>query len=363
MSSILRYYLLKHFINASLAFSLVLALLFLVFDILAQSDSILGGGMPIFEATGLYAILRLPQIISLVIPMAGMLAAMSVYSRFHSHLEITAIMSSGIRLLRIVGVFIGGGIFLATLHFIFLNTVVLDTSEKLRIWANNDYREVTAQTNISRYPAWFTIDELILFAEDANDTGSTLLNIKLVERDKLGRLETYTTASKATYDANSKWILHDVTEKNLDSGKISSFKEHPINLNSTPEDLAVFNKKIDEMTLPELLALTTANHLTDSRNYYYDTWLQRRFSQPFSTLIMILIAVPLLFMSPRHTNKTVLSAGIIIIGFLFFVGERIALSFGEGGEFPPTLAVWLPSIIFGIALITYTLWKESRFSK
>lgn len=371
MSRLLRVYMLQQFVQMAVVASLGLAFLFLVFDILARSDDVIRGGMPVFEAIGQYAAWRLPQLISLIIPMAGLLAAMAVYNKLHSQHEIGAMQSSGIRILRILWVFMLGGFFIASLHFIFLNSLVLGATENLRLWEENDFEPVTEQTNITRYPAWFMVGDYMLYAEGANKQNNKLYQVKLIERDEQGLMERYIVADNATYEdapeasgmTGKAWVLRDGEMRVLGSGDSMEFDIHPTHLDTTPKELAVFDKKLDEMTLRELKLLSEASNINNDRGHYYKTWLHRRFSQPIGTMVMVLIAAPILFMRPRGANRIIAGFTIILFGFLFFVAERIALSGAESGNFPTAFTVWLPTYLFGGGVIAYCMWRESRFSR
>lgn len=371
MSRLLRIYMLQQFIKTAIVASLALACLFLVFDILARSDDVISGGMPVFEAIGQYAAWRLPQLISLIIPMAGLLAAMAVYNKLHSQHEIGAMQSSGIRILRILWVFMIGGFFIASLHFIFLNSLVLGATENLRLWEENDFEPVTEQTNLTRYPAWFMVGDYMLYAEGANKQNNKLYQIKLIERDDQGLMEKYIVADNATFEAAPEgsgtegmvWVLRNGEMRIIGEGEEIPFDIHVSHLHTTPNELAIFDKKLDEMTLKELNLLSSASAINNDRGYYYTTWLHRRFSQPIGTMVMVLIAAPILFMRPRGANRIVAGFAIILFGFIFFVAERIALSGAESGNFPPAFTVWLPTYLFGGGVILYCVWRESRFSR
>jgi len=369
MSRILWGYMLRQFVLLVLVAAVVLAFLFLVFDILNKSDDVIAGGMPVFEAIGQYAWLRLPQLISLIIPMAAMLGAMSVYNKLHTQHEISAMQSSGVRILRIIGVFMQGGLFVAALHFMFLNSVVLTSTEKLRLWESQDFRQITPETNLTRYPAWFMVGDYMLYAEATNNTGDTLYNVKLIERDNTGLMTTYTTAEKATYTPDPLsatqriWVFTNAERRTLATADTVPLPTFTTEIATTPSELAIFDKKLDEMTLSELRTLSKASKINNDRGYYYETWLHRRFSQPLGTLVMVLIAAPILFMRPRGANRIIAGFAIILFGFLFFVAERIALSGAESGNFPPVLMVWLPVYLFGGGVLAWTLWRESRFSR
>lgn len=363
MSATLRVYLLKHFLKLTLTSVLTLGALFLVFDILAQSDDVLAGGMVAWKAVLLYGALRFPQILSLVMPIAGMLAIIGVYAKLHGQLEVTAMTSAGIRLTRVVGVFIFGAFVVAALHFIFLNSVVIEASKNLRHWQENDFRPTSEQAAVTRYPAWFEVEDKILFVQNAADDNSVLKNVKIIERGPDGIMQTYTMAGEARHLEGTRWQLNGVDLRKLETGETVKAADRKINLNSKPEDLAIFNKKIEEMALEEMWTLTQASHLTNNMGYYYDTWFQRRFSQPLSTVVMMLIATPLLFMRPRQRNKTGLFFGVVLLGFVFFIGERIALAMGETGEIPASLSVWGPPAAFAGVMFLYLLWQESPLAR
>ena len=361
MGRTLRIYLLKQFINSIFLAVISLAMLFLVFDILAHSDDILAGGMSPWEAVPLYALLRLPQLVSLVMPIAGMLAIMAIYTKLHGQQEITAITSSGVRLFRVVLVFIVGALFVAILHFIFLNSLVLKTSEKLRMWQENDYKPTSQQVAVTRYPTWFQIQDKLIYVQEASANNTVLNDLKIIERDNSGIMKKYLIAGQATHVKGTKWQLTDVEIRQLDTGETEKTDDRMMDLKSKPQALVVFNKSTGEMTLGEMINLIKASHLTNNRGYYYETWFLRRFSQPLSTVIMMLIATPLLFLRPRQQNKTGIVFTVVIIGFLYFIGERILLAMSENGDIQTFLATYAPPVTFTGLLLLYILWKEPPY--
>lgn len=363
MGNILRTYLLNHFLKVVFISVISLAMLFMVFDLLANTDDILAGGMPAWQAVPLYAFLRLPQIVSLILPIAAMLAIMAVYGKLQGQHEVTAMTSAGIRLARVVWVFVFGALIVTALHFIFLNSVVTEASERLRMWQKNDFKPAAEHVSVTRYPAWFQVEDRLLYVEEATRNNEVLKGLKVIERGDGGVMERYTLAGKAEHIKDTEWQLTNVEIRKLDTGETEKAADRTIDLKSKPDDLAIFNKSIEEMTLQEMTALMRASHLTNNRGYYYETWFMRRFSQPLSTVIMMLIATPLLFMRPRQRNKMPLFFGVVLVGFLFFIGERILLAMGESGDLPPQLTIWAPPAVFTVVLLFYVFWKESRLSK
>ena len=358
----LNLYLLRQFFSILILATTTLACLFLVFDLLAQSDKILAGGVPAWRAIPLYSLLRLPQIISLVLPIGAMLAAIGAYLKLHNHHEATAITSAGIRLVRVVWVFFSGALLLAGAHFLFINSVATQTSVQLRLWQESNFSPEPPLLSTEAYPTWFDAGTHIAYAESATNNGHILYNVRLIKRNALGVMETYITSPEMVYKNGTTWHLKTPEIRNKKS-EISHKEALLIKLAVTPDTLTTSNKKIEEMGLHEMWALRQADQLTNKGDFYYETWFWRRFSQPFSTLIMVLVATPLLFVKPRQENKASLVFSLLLIGFLFFIGERITLAIGEAGDTHPLIAIWGLPILFLLIFFSYLWWKESPKNK
>jgi lipopolysaccharide export system permease protein len=83
------------------------------------------------------------------------------------------------------------------------------------------------------------------------------------------------------------------------------------------------------------------------------TKLAGRLATPWTSLVVVLIAIPFGAGSGRR-NVFVGVASSIIICFAYFVLQQICLAAGAGGRLPPWLAGWLPNIAFGLAGLVLT---------
>ncbi|MDB6021536.1 MAG: lipopolysaccharide transporter permease LptF, partial [Pedosphaera sp.] len=77
------------------------------------------------------------------------------------------------------------------------------------------------------------------------------------------------------------------------------------------------------------------------------TQLHGRFAEPWSCLVVVLIAIPFGAASGRR-NIFVGVAGSIVIVFGYFILFRLGLALGTGGLMPAWLAAWLPNAVFGV---------------
>lgn len=75
--------------------------------------------------------------------------------------------------------------------------------------------------------------------------------------------------------------------------------------------------------------------------YYY-----KRYSQPLSCFIVMLIGVPLAIVDRRTRVQTGLISGAFLM-LTYFVLQAATMGLGENGRLTPFLAAWLPNMIMG----------------
>jgi len=84
-----------------------------------------------------------------------------------------------------------------------------------------------------------------------------------------------------------------------------------------------------------------------------NTQFQARLAEPWTCLVVVLIAIP--FGAPiGRRNALVAVSGGIFICFGFFVLQRLGLALGTAGYIPAWLAAWFPNLLFGISGILLT---------
>ena len=84
-----------------------------------------------------------------------------------------------------------------------------------------------------------------------------------------------------------------------------------------------------------------------SKSAVLDTKLHERLALPWTSLVVVLIALPF-GAAPGRRNVFVGVASSIVICFVYFVVQQLALALGAGGHVPPWLAAWAPNAGFAI---------------
>jgi lipopolysaccharide export system permease protein len=159
-------------------------------------------------------------------------------------------------------------------------------------------------------------------------------------------------AQRAAYeDSLRKWTLkygrvrmlagarHEV-EMEFDSLRLRNFVERP-------EDLLAEAKKPQEMRYGELGRYIQALERSggDGRKLRVERAL--KIAIPFTCIIIALFGAPLANGAPRASGAYGVAVALgTTVGFLILV--QLSQAFGTGGLMPPTIAAWVPNMLFGV---------------
>ena len=113
------------------------------------------------------------------------------------------------------------------------------------------------------------------------------------------------------------------------------------------------NKNVaKEMNFTKLMKYLTSSKISDEDRRAYTIELFDKIALPLTTIVFVLVGVPLAITPPRVRYNRGFLFSILII-FAYYVVRALSISFGEAGSLAPFLAAWLPNIcltIWGIWL-------------
>jgi lipopolysaccharide export system permease protein len=116
----------------------------------------------------------------------------------------------------------------------------------------------------------------------------------------------------------------------------------------TPNLLNVGLIDAEAMSLQKLAAYSRYLKENKLQAGVFQLELWQRIFQPFTTLVMTLLAIPFVFTAPRSSSMGRRILFAIIIGFIFYVLNAFFAQFSLVFQFHPMLAAILPSILFAI---------------
>ena len=311
-------------------------------------------GIP-FKVAFIMILLNLPSVIVMTIPMGVLLATVMTLNRLSLSSEITVMRACGIGLNRIAKpIFIFA--VLMSLSSFFINETVVPVmtrqSKDLALWA-------LGQKNIPEGKENFVFKEI-------NDNGTlkrlfyvgfckkkTLYNVTVLDNAKDDTIQVLQARQGKT--SPDGWVFEKGAAYTIaNSGQV---------LNTTLFDTSTVKFGLDlskelnkntakEMNFTKLAKYLVSTNISDVDRRIYTIELFDKIALPITTIVFVLVGVPLALTPPRVRYNRGFLFSILII-FAYYVVRALSISFGEAGSMTPFIAAWLPNIIltiWGIAL-------------
>jgi len=306
-------------------------------------------GIP-FKIAFIMILLNLPAVIVMTIPMGVLLSTVMTLNRLSLSSEITVMRACGISLNRIARPIFIFAIIMASFSFIINETVVpvmTKQSQDLALWA-------LGQKNVPDGKQNFVFKEL-------NDNGAlkrlfyvglcekkTLHNVTVLDNSKDGTIQVLQAREGKT--SPKGWVF--------EKGAAYTIANDGQVLNTTLFDTSVvqfgldLSKQLNKKTAKEMNFTKLAKYLSKSdidpkNRQVYTIELFDKIALPITTIVFVLLGVPLAITPPRVRYNRGFLFSILII-FAYYVVRALAISFGEAGSLNAFIAAWLPNIILTI---------------
>ena len=147
------------------------------------------------------------------------------------------------------------------------------------------------------------------------------------------------------------WIFNDGAVYTIENGqKIlnTTWFEHSI------VDFGLnLKKELEEQDVNQYNVIALAKAIKKGKDLEKDIVTQfkislfDKFALPFTTIVFVLIGVPLAITPPRVRYNRGFLFSILVI-FLYYLIRALSLSFGEANTLSPYFAAWMPNIVLSI---------------
>ena len=315
-----------------------------------------------------------PEFISVVLPIALLLALLFALTQHARHNEITAMRAAGISLWRLALPYLAVG-FLASVALFVINEV----------WAPDaSVRGEFIKARGAKKSAGLSDPRLVqnlgfLNARDNRNWAIKVLNTETMEMTLPVVISTEKDGSQISLYANNAvrsngvWIFFRVrefrSEPNSKSPPVPTIQADVMprpDFRETPEEI-----RSEVRVKARLDAQKTQNNqqtsLSENHDYRaihpnmsakelskLDTALHSRIAGPWKCLVVVLIALPFGAAASGRRNVFAGVAGSLVICFAYFVLSEISFAIGAAGTIPAWLAGWLPNIVFTIIAVWLT---------
>lgn len=305
-------------------------------------------GIP-FKVALILVILSLPSIFVMTIPMGVLLSTVMTLNKLSLASELTVMRACGISFNTIAKPVFAFSVVMCLASFFINETVVpvmTKQSKDLALWA-------FCQKNIPEGKHDFTFQEInddrtlkrLFYVESCEDKRfHNVTVLDMANKDSIHVLQAQSGGSSP-----KGWIFENgIVYTIADEGKV---------LNSTyfGKTIAQFGvnlkKELNRNVANEHNFLQLCNyilrnkHLEDRQDLVID--LFDKIALPLTTIVLVLIGVPLAITPPRVRYNRGFLFSIFII-FAYYLIRALSLSFGQAGTLHPFLAAFLPNIILTI---------------
>lgn len=359
---ILHRYLLGQFARNFFLALTVLTFLFLIVDFFDRIDNISRVETTV-ATTVTYFVLKIPLMISLMFPLAMLAATLFTIGLLAKNSELTAMRATGVTVLWLGRPLFIFGLFVSIAALLLNEFVVPGAQRRVREIYNIDIMRKDEKGTYSQNDFWWR-DENSLYSVAMFDSRSnTLHDLSKFDLNSNFDISLRDDAQTAKWiDPQLKWSMRNITEIRFPNrGDPETRKLHslPLVIPQRPEDFYDVERDASSMSFSRLRKFIKEQ----SRNgvavtgYYAD--LYEKFSFPFISTILVLVAFPFMV---RPARTSALASNFffgLVFCFLYYVIHSTSLAFGRAELIPPLISAWTANILMSIIGLVLTLGAES----
>ena len=342
--SILDRYLGRIILQYTLITLLVLLGLFAFVNFLEQLGD-LGSGRYELSDAFLYLVLTIPRTMYELFPLAALLGTIIGLSLLANDSELIVLRASGVSVWQITVSALKTGALFVIVAMLIGELVAPPADTRAQRGRAEALQRNHAPTDAG---LWLRdAQNFINLGEVLPDL--TLLGIKIFQFDDK-KLRTLTSAADGKF-ADGEWTLRDVKQTRIDmDGNIETARMETSRWRTgvTPQTLSVFLAQPDQLSMWQLRR--HIHHLAQNRQQTapYQLAFWNKIMLPLSTAIMVMLAIPFVFVNLRSgTLGRSLFVGILL-GIGFYVANKSFGFFVLVYNLPPLLGATIPIIAFAL---------------
>ncbi len=304
-------------------------------------------GIP-FKIAFLIIILHLPSVFVMTIPMGVLLATVMTLNSLSLNSEITVMRACGISINRIAKPIFVFAIIMACIGFLVNETVVpvmtkQSTELALYAFSKKNIPEGKENFTFKEVKDGGTLKRLFYVGESKADC---LHNITVLDASKDGTIQILQAKEGETTKEGwrfKKGAIYTVTNQGR-AFDTTLFEDTTIRFGMDLTD--EMNRNLaNENNFIQLCKLLSKPDTPDKR--WLSISLFDKIALPLTTIVLVLVGVPLAITPPRVRYNRGFLFSILII-FAYYLIRALSISFGETGMLVPAMAAFMPDIVLTI---------------
>jgi len=308
-----------------------------------------------------YFALKLPLIVTQVLPVACLAGVLLGFAILNRSGEVLACQQLGISRLEMATPVMFLAVLISVAHFTLSETIVPKATRQAQYLYHVQMKKRKIQGVFADKRIWVRLREGFASADAYDPHRQTLRGITVYHLDNDYAVSDITRARSAVWRSNH-WEPIDLQNFSVEpNGAVSSGDADRLGLGLKPADFGMLRLDPDEFSLWELNDYIDGLRRKglDPGGYIVDRDL--KYAMPVSCLIMVALGMALsLDPLPRRLNLGRSFGLAIAFGFGYWLAFGITSSFGRSGLLPAMVAAWLPNATFAGVAMGIFLFGEER---
>ena len=342
------WYIIKKFLSTFFFTISLILIIVIVFDISEKIDDFLRSNVSIDKIIFDYYLNFIPYFGNLFSPLFIFISVIYFTSKMAGNSEIIAILNSGMSFSRLLRPFIMTAFFLASLSFVLGNFIIPETNKE-RIDFENKYIKRKQKKRIKNIHMQIQRDQYV-YMESYNRSKNIGYKFTL-ENFENNMLKSKLSANYIEYDTvNNNWKARDYFIRKYQEKNDEIIKGSIIDtvINLSPSDLAKNRSLVETMGMKKLNQYIKQEEIKGTAQIvYHKIEKHKRIANPFSTIILTVIAVAIGSKKIRGGAGIQLSLGLLM-SFAYILFMQISTTFATNSNLLPIIAVWIPNLIFTV---------------
>jgi lipopolysaccharide export system permease protein len=308
-----------------------------------------------------YFALKLPLIVSQVLPVACLAGVLLGFALLNRSGEVLACQQLGISRLEMAMPVLFVAVLISGFDFLISETVVPAATRQAKYIYSVELKKRQLKAVFANRRIWVRVRDGFVSADRYDKRDAELKGITHYELDDNFGLKDLVHASRAKWNGHV-WVASGLSSFELaKGGNVTTTDATRLDLGLTPADFGLLRFDPEEFSLWELneyIADLRSKGL-DPGGYVVDRDL--KYAMPLACVIMVALGMALsLDPLPRNLSLGRSFGLAIIIGFAYWTALGITSALGRSGLLPALVAAWIPNFMFAMIAISIFLFGEER---
>lgn len=348
-----RYILKKYFVTFFFA-AFLFTLIAVVLDISQKIETLIEVGVNATTVVTNYYLPFIPWINGILWPLFALISVIFFTSRLAKNSEIIAMLSAGVSFRRLTLPYLLASGLLALVHFAgnhyfiplgnktyiaFENTYISPGNKKTKTDHIHIYLNPQSKIYIRHYRTSDTSMRDVFLEEYSDDQ-----LVKLIKAKEMKWVGEPSTWRLSNYEVRE---FHGERESYIDA----EGQSFDTTLNLLPEDFVRYSNQRDIMTTREMrdfIDYENSKGLGTAKPMV--TEIHRRTADPYTVIVLTIIGMAVAARKVRGGMGVHLALGVLI-GALYILMSKFAITFAAQLDLPAGFSVWIPNILFTLVAI------------